>query len=378
MKKIAIISLFDFRNINYGNKLQTYALNYYLRTNYKNYQIESLYFRNLLEHKDKKLFAFIRSKIARIPAKINSIICSMTILRERLSRCNEFSTQNTRLSDYALTWDSLITSDYDAFVVGSDIVWAQFRNGISKIKFLDFETTKRFTRISYAASFGRDWIPEENTKDVTRCLKKFQCISVRESSTTKMLSSIGIDNAVHALDPTLLVSRDEWQNLERKPQLHLGKYIFVYLLGKDANDREYITRLGKNLNLNIVTVPYACGEFSFTDKNFGDLQVMDCSPAEWIWLIHNAEYVITDSFHGTVFSTIFEKKFLVVERQFVENINNRMIDYLNTIQQNDKMVKISQVKSFDKFIWNYENINKLLKEKIEFSKEFLEDALKNI
>lgn len=378
MKKIGIISLFDFRNMNYGNKLQTYALNYYLRHHYPKYNVESLYFRNFLDSKDKNLCMLFISKILRIPAKINSIICIKFFLKDRLRICNDFAVKNIQICGQALTWNNLVNSDYDAFIVGSDIVWGQYRYGISKIKFLDFENKKKFKRIAYAASFGRDWIPKENINDIIRCLRKFQHIAVREESSKYMLGSIGITNVEHTLDPILLLDAEEWKSVEKEPKLNIGKYIFVYLLGKNNMDRKFITYFANKLHLTIVTVPYACGEFSFADYCFGDVRIKDCSPEEWIWLIDHAEYVITDSFHGIVFSTIFKKKFISLERQFAENINNRMIDYLKTIRQTDKMINIANIKFAEKFEWNYDVIDKCLEKKKHLSKKYLDNALKDI
>ena len=379
MKKIGIISLFDISNMNYGNRLQTYALNKYLRNKFLTYDIESLYFCNIKRNiKNNNRLTFYINKIPRIYYKLNEIISKKFILKNRLKKCNIFSEQNIKLCIKPFTYNDLVESNYDAFIVGSDIVWGQSKYNFSKERFLDFKTKKHFKRISYAASFGRDWIPKENIANVARCLKKFQKISVRENSSIQLLNRIGIDNAVHTLDPTLLLSANDWQKIERKPEMVTEKFIFVYFLGKSKTDRKNITLFAKENNLKIITIPYACGEFNWCDRKFGDIRLLNCSPEEWVWLIHNAEYIITDSFHGTVFSTIFQKRFVVLERKFVENINNRMIDYLKTIKESDKMINSSQLNLVKTFNWDYEKINKLLKVKREFSKDFLNNALREI
>ena len=149
------------------------------------------------------------------------------------------------------------------------------------------------------------------------------------------------------------------------------KYIFVYLLGKNKEQREKIKELAKNLNLIIVDIPHANGEFNKVDEGFSNYSIDNCSPEEWIWLIHNAEYIITDSFHGVVFSTIFNKKFFVLKRYYTENINNRMLDYLNTIDECDKMIDITNCKSINDFEWNYTKIDSKLEEFVTNSKQYL-------
>ena len=134
-----------------------------------------------------------------------------------------------------------------------------------------------------------------------------------------MLKNIGINNVKHVCDPTLLLSKKEWENIEQKINIK-EKYIFVYLLGKNKEQREKIKELAKELNLIIVDISHANGEFNKVDEGFSNYSIDNCSPEEWIWLIHNAEYIITDSFHGVVFSTIFNKKFFVLKRYYTENI----------------------------------------------------------
>ena len=271
--------------------------------------------------------------------------------------------------------EQLEQNRYDIMVVGSDVVWAQNEFNINRLKFLDFKLRKPFKKLSYAASFGENWIPKRNKKYIKKCLDDFDVISVREKSSLDLLKSIGVENAVHVCDPTLLLSADEWSSVAEPVQEINEKYIFVYLLGKDVSQREAINNLAKKYNLKIATIPHANNVYDSVDDNFGDYKLMDASPENWLWLIKNAEYVITDSFHGTVFSTIFSKNFLVTKRHYEQDINMRMTDYLDTIGEQDKFVDILSVDSLDDFVWDYEKIYKITDEFIEKSKEYLEKAL---
>lgn len=203
-------------------------------------------------------------------------------------------------------------------------------------------------------------------------LDDFDFISVREKNSLELLKKIGITNAVHTVDPTLLLKKEDWRKIEKKVVID-KKYIFVYLLGKDIDARRKISEFALKNNLLIVNIPNANEVYDKVDDVFGDIKLNDCSPEEWIYLIDNAEYIITDSFHGTVFSTIFEKKFLVFKRNTKVDINNRMTDYLSNISQSDKFV--DNFENVDRMEWDYTTINNNLSNLIIFSKEYLDKAI---
>ena len=184
-----------------------------------------------------------------------------------------------------------------------------------------------------------------------------------------------MENAVHVCDPTLLLTKEEWSAVAEPVKGIQEKYIFVYLLGKDIEHRNSIEKLASKNSLKVVTIPHANDNYDDVDDNFGDYREMDASPENWIWLIKNAEYVITDSFHATVFSVIFSKKFLVAKRYWIQDINVRMTDFLETIGEQDKFVDISSVESLDDFAWNYEKIFSITEEFIVNSKEYIKKTL---
>lgn len=379
MKKIGIISELNMDNVNYGNKLQAFALNNYLNNTFK-CEAESIIIDNKLDAKKSTLKGLHKyaNKAKKIPKKIKEVFINIIKrfnkkkynFSKRLEACNTFIKNNIRLCKNLINLENITKTDYDVFITGSDVVWAQVNGGVNRIKFLNFKTKKKFKKIAYAPSFGNDWIPKENIDTIKDFLSSFNGISVREKSSTEMLKNIGINNVKHVCDPTLLLSKKEWENIEQKINIK-EKYIFVYLLGKNKEQREKIKELAKELNLIIVDISHANGEFNKVDEGFSNYSIDNCSPEEWIWLIHNAEYIITDSFHGVVFSTIFNKKFFVLKRYYTENINNRMLDYLNTIDECDKMIDITNFKSINDFEWNYTKIDSKLEEFVTNSKQYL-------
>jgi len=376
--KVGIISQFNRTNVNYGNKLQAYALNRYLTGKMPNDSIISLFFldygKNIITQ-NESCFELFTCKVRRIPQKITGVGKQSKLVINRLKRINKFSEKNINIPDKPWTWDDLENSNFDIVIVGSDIVWGQSRGRVNRKFFLDFEGKKKFVKVSYAASFGRDWIPKENIDTIKMYLDSFSNISVRESSSVKLLSEIGINDVKYCVDPTLLISGDEWRLIENKPDGESGKYIFVYLLGRGKEERKFALNLAKLLKLNIVTIPFATGEKNHVDEIFGDIRLLDCSVEEWIWLIDHAEYIVTDSFHGSVFSTIFRKKFIILARKYEENINNRIIDFLNNIGQSNKLFSsFNNINLFD-LEWNYDEIYSKLDPLINYSKEFLQNAV---
>lgn len=379
--KIGIISEFKIDTVNYGNNLQAYALNRYLRNTFPDLTVETIYFDNDAGRKNKvtSYLSLLRIKLGRVwwkikgkrsrAASMNSEIC-----QKRLEGFHRFQRDNIALSPAAYTWEKLLSSDYDIFIVGSDVVWNQSKAFINRIKFLDFKNTKNAAKVAYAASFGQNVIPGENRRAIRKALRDFKAISVREGSAVELLRSIGVKGAVQTVDPTLLLSQQEWAALERRPGeiSRSERFVFAYLLGANKEQKSAIEQICKNRGLPVVYIPCASGAAGEDADEFGDISVRDCSPEEWVWLIHHAQYVITDSFHGIVFSTVFEKRFLALKRNYIRDINVRLTDYLSLIRQEDKAV--DRVVDLDTMRWDYADIQARLERLRASSRSFLNDA----
>ena len=379
MKKIGIISEFKADiGTNYGNKFQAYALNNYLNNEFKEVCAYSLSL-----SKNQK-YRFTTFPIPNFIYELYSLIKKIFSKKSQVEKCdlnnrqllfNSFIINHFKYVYKNVKWKDFKQFNFDFYIVGSDVVWSQNKNVINRIKFLDFNSKKKYYKMSYAASFGRDYIPKENVKFVKKYLSKFNYISVREGSSADMLKKIGIDNVKHVCDPTLLLDKSDWKKIEKSPNLTKKKYIFTYLLGKDKNQRDYIMNFAKDNNLIVINIPYADGRYDEVDETFGDISFNDCSPENWIWLVDNAEYVFTDSFHGLMFSIIFNKKFVVVKRYYDVDINNRIFDFLKKIKQDDKYVDIEN-DSIERLKWDYDLIDNILDDFIGESKKFLDNILK--
>ena len=369
-----MISELTIDTLNYGNRLQAYALNDYIEQKLdKNVVSLSLNFLcvkriyyKVLQRVLNKLFKK-NLGVVQIPTEVANL------KNKRLQLCKEFTHKKNVLNLFSKK--ELAVQTFESVIVGSDTVWVQNEFAINKLKFLSFKLKRPFKKFSYAASFGKNWIPEKNKKYIKKYLDDFTAISVREKSSIELLKSIGVENVVHVCDPTLLLTVEEWSSVAEPVEAIQDKYIFVYLLGKDVEQRKSIQKLAKKYNLKIATIPHADNVYNSVDDDFGDYKLMDASPENWVWLIKNAEYVITDSFHGTIFSVIFSKRFIVINRCYTQDINIRMTDFLDTINEQDKFVDITEVESFEELIWDYEKIHRATGDFIEISKMYLEKNL---
>lgn len=379
--KIGIITELSDDIINYGNCLQAYALNYYVRSVMRDAQVETIKVRHSMSNtlRTRKMPVYVIG--IKLWNRIRRRIWEGGNFPEREGRRRAFvafSSGNIPQYKDTLTYEDFAGLDYDIYIVGSDVVWIQFRYSINRIKFLDFSGKKAFQRISYAASFGRDWIPEENKAAICDCLREFKAISVRERSSVQLLRSIGVEECICTLDPTLLLEKAQWERLEVRPgEIADARYVFVYLLGEDIDQYREVERLCREKDIKIVTIPYTSGRRNKSGHKLGDIQVWECSPQNWIWMVHHAEYVVTDSFHGLAFSTIFKRKFVAVERKR-SSLGNRVTEFLRMIGQEDKFVQINRLDSWDGLEWDYEEIEKRIDVERKRSTEYLRRSFVSI
>jgi len=368
------------KNVNYGNRLQAMALSNYLKKYFPDAEVDSICFNDWGEQKVTNVFFWSRLKLKHLLMRLRKRNDDVVNVTKRLDKFNTFSNKFMTIIDSSENLHSIVaTKNYDYLIVGSDIVWGQERGYVNKSLFLDFKLHNNVKRVAYAASFGAKNIPNENKDYISNVLTDFSGISVRESSAVGLLSSIGVEDVYHVADPTLLITKQEWEQVEkidievrkRVPE----KYIFTYILGKDNFTRTEVERLAKDVDLPIVTIQYAGGTSCPADDNYNAIKLSDVSPEEWIWLINHAEYVITDSFHGSVFSTIFKKKFLVTKREYIVDINERMRDFLMCTNQIEKWQSLNSISSLAEFDFHFKDVDHKLTSLIKDSSRFIENII---
>ena len=201
--------------------------------------------------------------------------------------------------------------NYDAVIVGSDQLWTPA--GI-KSKFYNLLfVPKHIRKISFSTSFGVGEIPRPQRKMTKQYLERIDYISVREIRGAEIVKGLTGRNATVALDPTLLYSGEEWKAYFPEKRMCKTPYIFAYFLGNNEKHREEVEELKQKTGLMIVTVPFM-DIFVERDLTFGDQRLFNVGPVEFLNLIRGAEYICTDSFHGSVFSILNHKKFITFNR----------------------------------------------------------------
>lgn len=265
-------------------------------------------------------------------------------------------------------------ADYDMFVCGSDQIWnPSFYNGNNRAYFLDFAEPQK-KKIAYAPSIGVDKISDAFAKQFGELVNKIDAISVREMRGVEIVRELSGREATLVLDPTLLLKGDQWISLLNEKRVIEEKYILCYLFGEHAEYKQVIDRLARMTNLKVVIIPFC--EYHLTNNY---TKVYAAGPLDFLNLIKNAEYVVTDSFHATVFSLLFTRRFFTLprfKRNEKNSMNSRIYSLLNLVGLQDRLLDYSQIDSFDiDASIDYPSVQAKLEQMRKSSFDFLKGAL---
>lgn len=376
-----------FKHNNYGTVLQAFATQQILfRLGYDNECI------NYYKPKSLKVFFsyfhtlfipfVLKIKIQSIKKRIMAKRIPVDLQKEFLVRQNMFSLfeknnfiKTKPINSYKQL--QMIAKDYSALLVGSDQIWHPLNLG-SHFYTLEWGT-KYQHRIAYAPSFGVSNIPTIQKKGTIRYLNDFSFLSCREQAGVDIIKFMTGKEASLVLDPTLLHSAEDWDIMLHHPQKIINEpYIFTYFLGNNPDQRDFVNRLKKETGIKIVFLPHL-DEIISSDMNFGDFQLFNIGPSEFFSLIKNANYVCTDSFHGTVFSILNKKKFVTFNRykEGKGSTNSRIKSLFNILKLNSQ--HFSSNDSVEKLIKtniDYNSVNNYLAEYRKQSIQYLNTALK--
>lgn len=259
---------------------------------------------------------------------------------------------------------------FDAVIVGSDQVWRKgyIKNTYYKSYFLDFIDSSKTNKIAYAASFGKDhWEGENDSEDIAKLLQDFTAVSAREASGIDICKkTFNYNNAVHTLDPTMLIGKEFYLN-EIIPKYDVSNIskggLVTYVLDEAKEKREIIEFVQKNTELE--SVLHLKG-FNTSNTTY--------SVPQWLASIAYADFVVTDSFHGMVFSILFEKDFLVIANR--NRGLDRFISLISLLGLENKLVfSVEDLKNkrFDSI--DYSRVNEILNNEKKRSLKFLMGAL---
>lgn len=350
MKKIATITFHWAKN--YGAVLQAFALQKYLKKlGFETEILDYVPFRTMILDIvlaiKKGDFAFFRR-----------------VKKFKKFRKNELSLSKKKFYNNKSLFK--VADKYLAIITGSDQVWNKSftKRGEGKPTlsyYLNFAKDKT-KRISYATSFGTNKLDEEMKKLIKPELKKFSSISVREKDSVSMLDEIGIHSQT-VVDPTLLLLAQDYEILADKSKDSQCEDVFVYILHSNQITAENISN-------------YICEKIYKCDcKN-----ITYCDVYQWIKKIKSSKFVVTNSFHGTVFSLIFHKPFLTVEIP-KSGMNSRLTTLLKDVSLEERFVNEFNINNIDLLLKNeinWEEVDRCLSEKRVLSQRFLEESLQLI
>lgn len=387
MKKIGIITLY-YNNRNYGGLLQSYALTKFLENQGLDaYQIAFNRDSKKNKPKFKRLINLIAEVgiiglIKKIYYKIKIKITYLLIpnnqknkIQESIKKRNEILKKFEKSVKHTEVLSSenigKLNNFFDTFICGSDQIW---KPGVNCDEFfLKFVPNKK-NKFSYAASIGRTRLAKSDLKKILDSVKELNYVSLREEESVRLFKKNNIDCSL-VLDPTLLLDKKDWLKFSKEYKIN-GEYIFCYFLGVSRAQRKMVTSFAKNNNLKIVTLPFLSNIPTDIDINFGDEKLYDVSPENFVYLIKNAKYVFTDSFHVSVFSGIFKKNFFVFERKEEKTMNGRIINLLKLFNAQERFINnISNVKDISECydIYKSKKFNDLKEKSINYIKKALGD-----
>ena len=302
MKKVKMLT---FHNVeNYGANLQAYALKEKIKelgadASFVNYQNEHVL----------KEYRLIKTK------SLKAILASIWNLKRNINRKNNFTKFCNKYLDG--TTKKYYTADEigndskkdEIYIAGSDQIFnPNITNGVSDVYTLNFGKNN-IKRVAYAASVGDDSTLDEYAKDFKEKLKKIDAVSVREASIAGKLSEVIGKDVKTVLDPTLLLEKEKWDKLIEENKVHDlkdQKYILVYILFKDPEVEKIVNYLSEKTGLKVI-------HFRRKSKKMKELMsYYEKGPADFLNVFKNAEYIVTNSFHGLIFSIMFERKFFAL------------------------------------------------------------------
>ena len=367
-KKVEVITL--HRIVNYGSVLQAYATQYIMEklgyeVEFVDYYPERMHMLGMLKRIKNKSERLKKNLLFRTLARI--VMFPSYIKRFHVFK--KFIKKNLNLSPKVYyTYEELKENPpkADYYCTGSDQVWnSGWNEKIDKAFFFDFVPEDKIC-FSYAASFGKSKLEEWEKDETKQLLLKYKYLSMREKSGVDILKDLGIENGINVLDPTLLLNKEEWSKLTSDKYKN-EKYIFVYNLNRNKKIDKYVEKLANEKNLKIFYVSYSLHEFYKKGNMKCNVRIED-----FLALIKNAEYVVTDSFHATAFSINFNTQFMIV---FPEKYSTRVKSILEITGLESRIVNdCNDISLCNKKI-DFTNANSILNQERNIANNYIKKIL---
>lgn len=355
MKKIAIVTLFDYINI--GNKLQNYALQKVLEE--LGYEPETIACSDLF---------YIKKPKRKIKAALGLFIHRFRHDCLYFKRYFIFRNKTGKLIHATpnLTMKQIYSeyNKYDGYLVGSDQVWHDWKEDPEEMNYRFLKFVPQNKRMCYAPSFGFDTLSKEQEAVYREGLNGFDVLSSREQSGCDIEEALTGKKAALLCDPTMLLTENEWDRISEKPPYSIpDNFVLVYFLSPlSESQSDLINAYAKENDCRIIDIfNPECGEYYFT------------TPQGFLYLIKRAKYVFTNSFHGTVFSIIYHKQFSVFLREgSASQMNGRTNTLLTQFSVGQRLNNVC------KSAIDYDHIDVLLSTERKKGMKYLTDELLRI
>lgn len=365
------IGLIAFQNaINYGAVLQMYALKTKLES--KGHEVEVINYHSESAEKGNKLkreayvskgtsFKLLKSFYLKI-----KFIRTQSMWEKKYAEFKFFRETFLNLSSKSYYNFHELNEDmnYDAVIVGSDQIWnPNITNGFDPVYFCDFNKNG-LLKISYAASCGSVDTIRKNSDEFYKLIQNFNSISVREEELNKYVSLK--TSSTRTLDPSLLLKSIEYDEIAVLPDKN--KYLLIYKMQDNKELYSAAKKMAKLKGLHLIEIGFPPFQ---KDKEIE--YISNASPQEFLGYFKNASFVITNSFHGTAFSIVYNKQFLTVPHR---RVGQRMINLLEVLNIKERLIlEAKQLDEGEIKDINYFEVNNLLESEISKSMNYLETAL---
>lgn len=358
-EKVGIITIHHADN--YGSALQAFATQKIIN----NLGYNAIFVNHMCKQVSKEY------GIKRVFAQKNLKAMIETIIRITILYPSRINFRNFRDKFFAEQEELKVIEkqqQFKKFVVGSDQVWNYKITGLDKAYFLDF-VTDNSKKISYASSFGITEIEEDKRPVYQKLLKEFHKIAVREEQASVLIKDLIGEEVPVVLDPTLLLKREEWVELVNKKNKYQN-YILCYQIAHSQSLVDFAQELARKTGKKIISI-----QGSMRNK-FEAKYIWSAGPLEYINLFLHADYIVTNSFHGTAFSINFNKNFFTELLPSFEKTSSRLESILDMFELRNRQIVDGKNTNMLENV-NYEKVNQLLDQKrgesINILKTFIED-----
>lgn len=301
-----------FSAFNYGSSLQALAGKHIIRK--AGYEAELVKLKSLVKGRDVRLGKLVTILFRSLFLKKNNALKTYgSSYKKALMAGTEerfFAFTDEYLRPEEVTWSGLkcMAKDAVACFSGSDQIWNSSTLYVDPLYYLRF--APQYKRVALSPSFGRDFIADFNKPKMKVWIGEYPYLSVREDSGVKLIKELTGRDALHLLDPTLIVNAEEWKDILGIEETHKD-YILAYFLDEpSAFARKSLKELKEKMNCEVVAIPYQFGNMDYCDR------IVAAGPKEFVELVANAKCVCTDSFHGTVFALNMHTPFFTFEREY--------------------------------------------------------------